>query len=194
MALDPRTSSRLETCESYPEWEKEEEKAAPIPGWTQDLERQSERSDSNEKADDEDDDEPPTSAWKGLGWLDRLLALWILLAIIVGMVLGAFVPGIHDALEQSTFASVSVPIALGLIIMMYPILCKVKFETLHLAFRTKQLWIQIGFSIVVNWIIAPLFMLALAWAFLPDRPELREGLILVGVARCIAMVRDFESA
>lgn len=72
--------------------------------------------------------------------------------------------------------------------MMYPILCKVKYETLHLAFKTKQLWIQIGFSIIMNWIVAPFLMLALSWAFLPDKSGLREGLILVGLARCIAMV------
>ena len=72
--------------------------------------------------------------------------------------------------------------------MMYPILCKVQYETLHLAFKTKGLWIQVGFSILVNWLIAPFLMLALSWAFLPDEPGLREGLILVGIARCIAMV------
>jgi len=72
--------------------------------------------------------------------------------------------------------------------MMYPILCRVKFETLHFAFREKQLWVQLGISVILNWIIAPLFMLALAWAFLPDKEDLREGLILVGLARCIAMV------
>ncbi|EED12226.1 arsenite efflux transporter (ArsB), putative [Talaromyces stipitatus ATCC 10500] len=72
--------------------------------------------------------------------------------------------------------------------MMYPILCKVRYEGLHHVFRTRQIWTQIAFSIFVNWIIAPFFMLALAWAFLPDEPELREGLVLVGVARCIAMV------
>jgi hypothetical protein len=78
--------------------------------------------------------------------------------------------------------------AIGLLVMMYPILCKVQYETLHLAFKTKELWIQVGFSILVNWLIAPFLMLALSWAFLPDEPGLREGLILVGVARCIAMV------
>jgi ACR3 family arsenite transporter len=72
--------------------------------------------------------------------------------------------------------------------MMYPILCKVRFETLHLLFSHRGLWIQIGISFVLNWIIAPLFMVALAWAFLPDQQDLRQGLILVGIARCIAMV------
>jgi ACR3 family arsenite transporter len=72
--------------------------------------------------------------------------------------------------------------------MMYPILCKVRYETLHLLLKNQTLWIQIGISFLLNWIIAPLFMVALAWAFLPDRPDLREGLIFVGIARCIAMV------
>jgi len=72
--------------------------------------------------------------------------------------------------------------------MMYPILCKVRYETLHLLLSERKLWVQIGFSFVANWIVAPLFMVALAWAFLPDRPDLREGLIYVGIARCIAMV------
>lgn len=72
--------------------------------------------------------------------------------------------------------------------MMYPILCKVRYETLHLLLRSHDLWIQLFFSFVLNWIIAPLFMVALAWAFLPDQDDLREGLIYVGIARCIAMV------
>jgi ACR3 family arsenite transporter len=95
-------------------------------------------------------------------------------------------------------------VALGLLVMMYPILCKVKYETLHHAFKERAIWVQIGFSIFVNWIVAPLVMvcssplsrsvadiskLGLAWAFLPDKAALREGLILVGLARCIAMVR-----
>jgi ACR3 family arsenite transporter len=79
-------------------------------------------------------------------------------------------------------------LAVGLLVMMYPILCKVRFETLHLLFSHRKLWIQIGISFVLNWIIAPLFMIALAWAFLPDQRDLRQGLILVGIARCIAMV------
>ncbi|KAK5712462.1 arsenicals resistance [Elasticomyces elasticus] len=128
------------------------------------------------------------SAFKALGWLDRFLAIWIFLAIVVGILIGNFVDGAEDALEKGKFVGVSVPIAIGLLVMMYPILCKVQFETLHLAFREKELWIQIGFSIIVNWIVAPLLMLGLAWAFLPDEEGLREGLILVGLARCIAMV------
>jgi len=79
-------------------------------------------------------------------------------------------------------------VAVGLLVMMYPILCKVRFETLHLLLRERKLWIQIAFSFVANWIVAPLFMVGLAWAFLPDRQGLREGLIFVGIARCIAMV------
>ena len=128
------------------------------------------------------------SAYQSLGWLDRLLALWILLAIIIGIVIGNFVPGAEQALQRGKFVDVSVPVAIGLLIMMYPILCKVKYEALHHTFRKRDIWVQIGFSIVVNWIIAPFLMLGLAWAFLPDQSDLREGLILVGLARCIAMV------
>jgi ACR3 family arsenite transporter len=72
--------------------------------------------------------------------------------------------------------------------MMYPILCKIRFEKLHLLFFQRALWVQLLISLVLNWIVAPLLMLGLAWAFLPDRPDLREGLIFVGIARCIAMV------
>jgi ACR3 family arsenite transporter len=72
--------------------------------------------------------------------------------------------------------------------MMYPILCKIRFEKLHLLFSQRALWVQLLISLILNWIVAPLLMLGLAWAFLPDRPDLREGLIFVGIARCIAMV------
>ncbi|KAK0270865.1 arsenicals resistance [Friedmanniomyces endolithicus] len=128
------------------------------------------------------------SAFKALGWLDRFLAVWIFLAIVVGMLIGNFASGAEQALQKGKFVGVSIPIAIGLLVMMYPILCKVQYETLHLALREKELWIQIGFSILLNWIVAPLLMLGLAWAFLPDQEGLREGLILVGLARCIAMV------
>ncbi|KAJ5491492.1 Arsenical-resistance protein Acr3 [Penicillium diatomitis] len=129
-----------------------------------------------------------TSVIKGLGWLDRFLALWIFLAMAVGILLGNFVEQTGPALQKGKFVGVSIPIAIGLLVMMYPILCKVRFESLHHAFKQRAIWVQIGFSIFVNWIIAPFLMLGLAWAFLPDEPELREGLILVGLARCIAMV------
>ncbi|KAK0302043.1 arsenicals resistance [Friedmanniomyces endolithicus] len=131
---------------------------------------------------------PTESAFKSLGWLDRLLALWILLAMIVGILLGNFVSSVGPALKKGEFVGVSIPIAIGLLVMMYPILCKVQYETLHHAFRSRALWIQVGFSVILNWIIAPFLMLGLAWAFLPDEQGLREGLILVGLARCIAMV------
>ncbi|KAL8930059.1 MAG: hypothetical protein Q9172_000144 [Xanthocarpia lactea] len=136
----------------------------------------------------DDEETTKTSAFKGLGLLDRFLAVWILLAMAIGIILGNFVPNTGPALQKGKFVGVSVPIAIGLLVMMYPILCKIKFESLHHVFRTRQVWIQIAFSIFLNWIVAPFLMLALAWAFLPDEPELREGLILVGLARCIAMV------
>ncbi|KAJ5219065.1 arsenite efflux transporter ArsB [Penicillium cinerascens] len=128
------------------------------------------------------------SAFKQLGILDRFLALWIFLAMAIGIILGNFVPSTGLALQRGKFVGVSVPIAVGLLVMMYPILCKVRYETLHRTFRAKKLWIQVAFSLLMNWIVAPLFMLGLAWAFLPDEKGLREGLILVGIARCIAMV------
>ncbi|KAK8242388.1 arsenical-resistance protein [Phyllosticta capitalensis] len=128
------------------------------------------------------------SAFQSLGWLDRFLAAWILLAMAAGILLGNFVPATGRALQKGEFAGVSVPIAVGLLVMMYPILCKVQYETLHRVVRQRGLWIQVGFSVAVNWIVAPLFMLGLSWAFLPDKDGLRTGLILVGLGRCIAMV------
>ncbi|KAL4723580.1 arsenicals resistance [Fusarium chlamydosporum] len=128
------------------------------------------------------------SAFDGLGLLDRFLALWIFLAMTIGIILGNFVPETGPALQKGKFVGVSVPIAVGLLVMMYPILCKVRYESLHELFSHRQMWKQICFSIFVNWIVAPFLMLALAWAFLPDEPGLRTGLILVGLGRCIAMV------
>ncbi|KAI9373588.1 arsenical-resistance protein [Aspergillus egyptiacus] len=154
------------------------------------LTRPSASSDEEKQADANTRDSPQakTSAFKNLGLLDRFLAVWIFLAMAIGIILGNFVPSTGPALQKGKFVGVSIPIAIGLLVMMYPILCKVRYESLHHVFKTRQIWIQIAFSIVVNWIIAPFFMLALAWAFLPDEPELRQGLILVGLARCIAMV------
>ncbi|KAH7118535.1 sodium bile acid symporter family-domain-containing protein [Dactylonectria estremocensis] len=136
----------------------------------------------------EKDQPKSVSAFKSLGWLDRFLALWIFLAMAVGIILGNFVPETGPALEKGKFVGVSVPIAIGLLVMMYPILCKVRYESLHKILSHRGIWKQIFFSIFINWIIAPFLMLGLAWAFLPDKPELRVGLILVGLARCIAMV------
>lgn len=98
------------------------------------------------------------SAFKALGWLDRLLALWIFLAMAIGIILGNFVPDIGPALQQGKFVDVSIPIAIGLLVMMYPILCKVRYESLHQVFAHREIWKQIGFSLIVNWIVAPLFM------------------------------------
>ncbi|OMP82453.1 Arsenite resistance protein ArsB [Diplodia seriata] len=106
----------------------------------------------------------------------------------VGIILGNLVPSTGPTLQRGTFVGVSVPIAVGLLVMMYPILCKVKYEMLHKLLAQRALWRQLLVSFVLNWILAPLLMTGLAWAFLPDRQDLREGLIFVGVARCIAMV------
>ncbi|KAF2258446.1 arsenical-resistance protein ACR3 [Lojkania enalia] len=125
---------------------------------------------------------------RGLSFLDRFLVVWILLAMAIGIILANTVPSTGPALQKGEFVGVSIPIAIGLLVMMYPILCKVRYETLHLLLGSRGLWIQILISFVLNWIIAPLFMVGLAWAFLPDRQDLREGLIFVGIARCIAMV------
>ncbi|KAF8454161.1 sodium bile acid symporter family-domain-containing protein [Terfezia claveryi] len=130
----------------------------------------------------------PVSSFKSLSFLDRFLAIWIFLSMAIGIILGYFVPELSNALQKGEFVGVSVAICVGLLVMMYPILCKVQYETLPLILKARSLWIHFAFSIVLNWIVAPLFMVGLAWAFLPDEPELREGLILVGVARCIAMV------
>uniref|UniRef100_A0A8H7KES7 Arsenical-resistance protein n=1 Tax=Bionectria ochroleuca TaxID=29856 RepID=A0A8H7KES7_BIOOC len=129
-----------------------------------------------------------SSAFKALGWLDRLLALWIFLAMAIGIILGNFVPNVGSALKKGELVGVSVPIAVGLLVMMYPILCKVRYEALPQIFKERDVWVQLLFSVIMNWIVAPFLMLGLAWAFLPDKEDLREGLILVGLARCIAMV------
>lgn len=106
------------------------------------------------------------SVIKGLGWLDRFLAVWILLAMIIGILLGNFVEETGPALQKGKFVGVSIPITVGLLVMMYPILCKVRFETLHRLFRARALWIQIGFSIFMNWIVAPLLMVRFIFRFI----------------------------
>lgn len=116
--------------------------------------------------------EEKTSVIKGLGWLDRFLAVWILLAMIIGILLGNFVEETGPALQKGKFVGVSIPIALGLLVMMYPILCKVRYETLHHLVRTRALWVQIGFSILMNWIVAPVLMVRIHVLFVPASTKL----------------------
>jgi arsenite transporter len=120
-----------------------------------------------------------------LSFLDRYLALWILAAMAAGLGLGRLVPGLGDALARVTVTGVSLPIALGLLVMMYPVLAKVRYDRLDTVTRDRPLLL---WSLVLNWVIGPALMFALAWIFLPDLPEYRTGLIIVGLARCIAMV------
>ncbi|MGW8528600.1 ACR3 family arsenite efflux transporter [Nocardiopsis sp. NPDC055824] len=121
----------------------------------------------------------------GLSVLDRFLAVWILLAMAVGLGLGRLVPGLNEALAAMEVGGISLPIALGLLVMMYPVLAKVRYDRLDTVTRDARLLVS---SLVVNWVVGPAVMFALAWIFLADLPEYRTGLIIVGLARCIAMV------
>lgn len=134
------------------------------------------------------DDHVARALFKKLGVFDRLLTPLILLSMILGILIGVFVPTVQKSFDTVRFYSVSVPIALGLIIMMWPILTKVRYEALLGIFLSRKLWIHMGISLFLNWIIGPLVMLGVAWATLPDLPTYREGVIMVGIARCIAMV------
>ncbi|ADG78842.1 ACR3 family arsenite efflux transporter [Tsukamurella paurometabola] len=117
--------------------------------------------------------------------LDRFLPLWIGAAMLTGLLLGRMIPGLNSALERIQLDGVSLPIALGLLVMMYPVLAKVRYDRLGTVTCDRTLLLA---SLVLNWIIGPALMFALAWLFLPDLPEYRTGLIIVGLARCIAMV------
>ncbi|MEV4201358.1 ACR3 family arsenite efflux transporter [Micromonospora globbae] len=120
-----------------------------------------------------------------LSRLDQFLPIWIGLAMVAGLLLGRLIPGLNSALEAVKVGGISLPIALGLLVMMYPVLAKVRYDRLDTVAGDRRLLLS---SLLLNWLVGPAVMFALAWIFLADQPEYRTGLIIVGLARCIAMV------